>query len=297
MSKSLALAGLKRYDEALATVDRSLALRPDNIDALINRGYYLLSLSRYQEALATLDRALVLAPDDATALLNRGLVLEYLGRYDDALATYERSLALHPDNLKLLHFKARTLGGLKRFSDELATLDRALLVQPDDSTALYMMGLVFLDRLDRPGDARAILARVGAPNRDDPVALNSHGWLLMRLEHYDEGLMDVERSLAIRPGDRPTLNSRAYALVGLGRYQEALVDATDSMGNGQDAWNKYVLAAAYAGMGRYGESMSNLRWAVAQDDLFRREARNSDWFDSLRRDQRYGPRFTALIGG
>ena len=127
-----ALRELKRFDEALASYDRALALRPDYAEARSNRGSALDDLKRYDEALASYDRALALRPDFAEALSNRGNTLHDLPsastrrwratiarwrcgrilprrsaiaatrcmssrRFDEALASYDRALALRPD--------------------------------------------------------------------------------------------------------------------------------------------------------------------------------------------------------
>ena len=52
-----ALRELKRFDEALASYDKALALKPDYAEALINRGNALLELKRFDEALASYDQA------------------------------------------------------------------------------------------------------------------------------------------------------------------------------------------------------------------------------------------------
>ena len=55
---AITLHELKRYDEALASYDRALSLRPDYAEALNNRGNALQELKRLDEALASYDRAL-----------------------------------------------------------------------------------------------------------------------------------------------------------------------------------------------------------------------------------------------
>ena len=48
------------------------------------------------EALASLDRALAIKPDYADALANRGNALIDLGRAEEALASYDKALAINP---------------------------------------------------------------------------------------------------------------------------------------------------------------------------------------------------------
>ena len=59
---------LKRLEEALASYDKALALKPDFAEAYNNRGNALKELKRLDEALASYDRALAIKPDYAGAL-------------------------------------------------------------------------------------------------------------------------------------------------------------------------------------------------------------------------------------
>jgi tetratricopeptide (TPR) repeat protein len=89
---------LGRYDEALASHARALALRPCDAAALNNHGVTLHKLGRLDQALASYDSALAARPDYAEALVNRGVTLHDLTRYDEALASYDRAIALRPDD-------------------------------------------------------------------------------------------------------------------------------------------------------------------------------------------------------
>ena len=67
---------LKRPEEALASYDKALAIKPDYAEALNNRGNALQDLKRPDEALASYDKALAIKPDYAEALNNRGNALQ-----------------------------------------------------------------------------------------------------------------------------------------------------------------------------------------------------------------------------
>jgi tetratricopeptide (TPR) repeat protein len=86
----------RRFDEAVASFDKAVALDADFIEAWISRGIALFALGRFGEAVASYDRALALAPD-AEVFNIRGLALYMLGRLDDAIPSYDRALALRPD--------------------------------------------------------------------------------------------------------------------------------------------------------------------------------------------------------
>lgn len=91
----LALQALKRLDEALASYDKALALKPNYADAYINRGNALKDLNRLDEALASYDKALALKPNHdfllGTLLHTKMMVCDWSG-LSERLRSYEENL-------------------------------------------------------------------------------------------------------------------------------------------------------------------------------------------------------------
>ncbi|HEV8678263.1 MAG TPA: tetratricopeptide repeat protein [Stellaceae bacterium] len=130
-NRGATLDALGHYDDALASFDRALAIRPDYPPALSNRGNALRALKRPAEALASYDRALAIRPDFAEALSNRGTALHEMQRHAEALASYDKALALQPDHTHALSNRGLALHALKRPAEALASYDKALRLQPD----------------------------------------------------------------------------------------------------------------------------------------------------------------------
>src|SRR5262249_29424109 len=84
-------------EEALASCDKAIALKPDYAEAYNNRGNALNELRRLEEALASYDRAIAFKPDYAEAYYNRGNALNALKRHEEAVASYDRAIALKSD--------------------------------------------------------------------------------------------------------------------------------------------------------------------------------------------------------
>src|SRR5581483_10662061 len=63
----VANAALLRFDEALASYDKAIQLRPDFAVAHYNRGNALSDLKRPDEAVASYDKAIRIRPDHAEA--------------------------------------------------------------------------------------------------------------------------------------------------------------------------------------------------------------------------------------
>jgi protein O-GlcNAc transferase len=127
---------LKRLDEALASYDRALALKPDYAEVLSNRGLVLQELKRFDEALASYDHALAIKPDYASAFNNRGNALQELKRLDEALSNYDHALALKPDYAEAHFNRGNVLQRLGRYGEALSSYDRAIALKPDYRYAL-----------------------------------------------------------------------------------------------------------------------------------------------------------------
>ena len=91
------------------------------------------------DAVASYDRLLALRPDHAEAHSNRGVVLFDLGRFDDAVASYDKAIALQPDNAALHANRANALRQLRRFEEAVAGYDRAIALR-SDANALCSRG-------------------------------------------------------------------------------------------------------------------------------------------------------------
>jgi protein O-mannosyl-transferase len=86
------------YEGAIREARRSLALSPDNADALSNLGSSLLSLNRMEEAIAAFERAVQILPGDWELWSNLSVAYRGAGRLDDSIrALKEHALVLNPD--------------------------------------------------------------------------------------------------------------------------------------------------------------------------------------------------------
>jgi tetratricopeptide (TPR) repeat protein len=100
-----------RLEEAVALIQRALAVKPQN-------GYYLDSLAwayyklgRFQEALEEMKRAVAVVPDDPVFLEHLGEICLTQNLRGEAREAWLRSLELDPTNHKLAErFKAKGFG-------------------------------------------------------------------------------------------------------------------------------------------------------------------------------------------
>lgn len=85
-------------DTAIADYTRAIDLDPNLAEAHNNRAFVLMVKKKYASALPDLDRALELRPDYVNALMNRGDIYNYYYaiNYDRAIADYDQVLKIDP---------------------------------------------------------------------------------------------------------------------------------------------------------------------------------------------------------
>ncbi len=121
---------LARPEEALADLERAIALRPRFAEAHANRGNALSELRRYGQASASFARSVELDPDYAGAYCGRGTMLMDLQQYGKALADYDRAIALDPRHAFALGNRAFALRMLGRPEEACRDLTRVLELSP-----------------------------------------------------------------------------------------------------------------------------------------------------------------------
>ncbi|HEY4078570.1 MAG TPA: tetratricopeptide repeat protein [Rhizomicrobium sp.] len=129
--RGVVLQKLRRFDEALESYHRALALEPRNAEALNNSGVIHCELGDPMTALAALDAALRLAPDSWQTHNNRGNALRDLGQPDAALESYDAALVRKPDYADAYYNRGDVLMSMRRYQDAAGAYADAAAAQPD----------------------------------------------------------------------------------------------------------------------------------------------------------------------
>ena len=249
-------AAMRRSEKALQAYDRALALQPNHVEAIVNRGAALHDLGRFEDALAAADRAITLNGAYPPAHANRGLALQALRRSEEALAAYDRAIALKRDYADAHANRAAALVALNRREEALASYDRALAISPNAAEAQFNRANV-LRALGRLNEALAAYDRALAVDSNHLGALANRGAGLYGMRRFAEALAVFDRLIALNPLDAEAHFNRGNALHELGRFAEAaasfdralalkpdFVDALYNRGAARFVLNRYVGALA-----------------------------------------------------
>jgi tetratricopeptide (TPR) repeat protein len=189
------LKELGRLDEAEASYNQAIALKPDYAEAHSNLGITLKELGRLDEAEASYNQAIALKPDYAEAHSNLGNTLKELGRLDEAEASYNQAIALKPDYAEAHSNLSITLKELGRLEEAEASCSQAIALKPDYAEAHYNLGNT-LKELGRLNESEASYNQAIALKPDFADALHNRGLLLFENAQYEAALKDADACIS-----------------------------------------------------------------------------------------------------
>jgi tetratricopeptide (TPR) repeat protein len=259
------LIELKRHEEAIEVLNKSLALQPRNVNALIYRGLALAETGKQEAALRDFDKALMLQPQSVFALHNRANVLIHLNRHQEARRSIDAVLKLSPGHMPALANRAVVLLHDKRYLEALQAIDGALAAQPNDFHFWSLRGdaLREISRLDEAFQAyqKALALKSGLPE----VHLSCANILMDRGE-LEQALTHCEQSIEAKPDYAAAILLKANILLNLGRDDAAFASYDDAVKTAPDyAEAYYHRGSALLLHGRYEAGWRDFehRWQVA----------------------------------
>ncbi len=234
-------------------------LRPDHIDALLLNAELLDSLRQYELASAAykempsdhpafhaaeLGRAAALRqsgkPDAAIEVLEQlakrydelsivhstlGDVLRAQDRFEEAVASYDRAIDLSSDTARgawfLYYARAISQERLKDWPKAEADFRKALELNPGQPQVLNYLGYSLVEKQIKLDEALAMIEQAVSASPDSGYIVDSLGWVLYRLDRYQEAVEHMERAVELMPVD-PVVNDHLGDVYwAVGREREA----------------------------------------------------------------------------
>ncbi len=140
---ALVYARLKRFDQAVALLEKGAEKMPRSLLLLSRLGHTYLATGRLKKALDTWQRVLSLDPEYFDALLASGWILDLLGEKEGARQFYERALRIEPENKFIranLALNLATTGNIPRAVEILEKLSAEF---PEDYEIWQNLGIAY----------------------------------------------------------------------------------------------------------------------------------------------------------
>ncbi len=197
--RGVANDALGHTDRALADYNEATRLGPHFAESFFERGLLLATRKReFGRAIGDFDKVLALKPDNVEALLFRADAYRQMGNVAPAMADLNRAVALEPSNPRAFFFRGllNSSRGEKRLA--LADYDKAIALDPAYGDALVSRSAI------HAADGREDLALVDldaviAVQRDNPIAFYNRGYVHFSKKRYDLALADYDRAIALDP--------------------------------------------------------------------------------------------------
>ena len=255
-NRGTALQELGQLDEAVASCEKAIQLKPDYAKAYSNRGAALQELGRLDEAVANYERAIQLKPDFAEAYSNRGTALQELGRLDEAVANYERAIQLKPDSAEAYSNRGAALQKLGQLDEAVTSCEKAIRLKPDYAKAYSNRGIA-LQELGRLDEAVASCEKAIELTPDFAEAYSNRGTALQELGQLDEAVASCEKAIELMPDFAEAYSNCGAALQKLGQLDEAVASCEKAIRL------KPAYAKAYSNRGTALQELGLLDEAVA----------------------------------
>jgi len=113
------------------------------------------------------------------------------------LDAYARGLAAYPDDSALLYSRALMWERRDDVPRAEADLRKILVAEPDNTSALNALGYTLADRTTRYAEALELIDRARVAEPDNGAIIDSHGWVLYRLNRKEEALVELRRAYTL----------------------------------------------------------------------------------------------------
>lgn len=217
-----ALWYLNRYEEALESVERAIALSERDFTFHALRGQMLQELQRHEEAIAAYDRAIAINPH-SWVYNNRGVARAYLGNYQEAIADYNQALELSPGYAEAYRNRGFARYSLADYQRAIADFDKAIELKPDFALAYSDRANVFI-ALEEALGAMENFNKALELEPNLTSAYVNRGLLQFALGDDGGAIADFDRAIALEPNNPQSYFYRGNARHKQGDYRTAAAD-------------------------------------------------------------------------
>lgn len=230
---------LNRPSVAVAHFRASAEKKP-SAAAHFNLGTALTSAGLYDDAVASYERALALRPKYGKALNNLADTLMALGRPREAVRRYEEAVAAQPTLPEPRNNLGAALWRQGQLSRAERELREALRLNPDYAEAYFNLGHTAI-RAGHLKDAAAHFQRAATLKPDWVPALTAAAWVLATASDPNVRAAGAAVELATRGAaltgraDARSLDVLAVALASAGRFEEAVATAREALARANGA--------------------------------------------------------------
>jgi tetratricopeptide (TPR) repeat protein len=218
-------SAVKKPELAIKLYERVPATSPVRRNANIQLAIDLDGLDRTDEAKKQLEKLIAERPKDIEAIQALGNILRGRKDYAECANVYSKAVATidkpQKSDWTMFYFRGICFERAKRWDKAEADLKKALELFPDRPEVLNYLGYSWVDQGINLDEGMRMITRAVEQKPDDGYIVDSLGWAYYRIGNYPEAAKNLERAIELKPED-PTVNDHLGDVYWrIGRTQEA----------------------------------------------------------------------------
>jgi tetratricopeptide (TPR) repeat protein len=230
--------------------EKSLAIRPDQVDILFNTALIYHQNNEYKKALELYSRLLTINPSDVESLNNRGNVYRKLSMYNKAIEDYKSALEQGFKTFEVFYNLAISFDDIHLYEDAINSYASALSLN-SNTPEIYLNYANSLTTLGRYEEALKIIDKAESLGFDKAILINSKGIIFFHQYKWKEALECFEKAISKDKDYAESFNNKAciYTYLKKNKAEEYFISALKIKPDYIDA--KFNLATFYLSSGNY----------------------------------------------
>ena len=126
------------YEGAISRYDKALELDKDNLLALTEKAFSLVSVQKYDEAISCCQKAMAIHPGNKglkTVYVTYGNALDGLKKSDRSIEIYDEGIKQFPDYYQLYFNKGISLSSVKKYDEAILSFQNSLMLNPKHASS------------------------------------------------------------------------------------------------------------------------------------------------------------------
>ena len=200
---------IKNPQLAIKVYERVPQNSPLRRNAEIQLATNLDSLDRTDEAKARLQKLIADRPNDTEAIMSLGNILRGRKAFTECADVYGKGIATiatpERPHWLIYYFRGICNERAKKWAVAEEDLKQALKLYPDQPHVLNYLGYSWIDQGLNLDEGMRMIRRAVEQRPDDGYIVDSLGWAYYRIGNYEEAVKHLERAVELKPDD-PTIN-------------------------------------------------------------------------------------------
>jgi tetratricopeptide (TPR) repeat protein len=240
----------------------------DKLQRLLAQGREFMAAAEWREAIQAYSQVLALRPDSLEALDERGTAYGLQGESDKAKADYAQAILLPLADARDHYYRGDAYEALDQREKAKLDFQAALALEARDAHDFFLRGRAY----NGLGKCKSAIRDFDEAIRLNPqfaAAFNYRGGAYNVLQKYDLAIKDFDEAIRLSPRFAAAFNNRGYAYDDLQKRESAIQDFTEAIRlNPKYAAAFYNRGCAYARLQKFDLAIKDFTEAIRLDPQY-----------------------------